>query len=52
MQAYYAVAERLKKDIKVKIAMPYPIGDLLKEFPEEETMAHRILKEMLPSKRY
>ncbi|CAL5224489.1 g7184 [Coccomyxa viridis] len=51
-EAYYAVAERLKKDIKVKIAMPYPIGDLLKEFPEEETMAHRILKEMLPSKRY
>ena len=49
MQAYFALADRLKTNVEVKAAVLDPTKDLLKEFPEEETMAHRTLKEMIPS---
>ena len=52
LQAYFALADRLKKKMEVKATAEYltqdPTKDVLKEFPEEETMAHRIVKKMLP----
>ena len=50
LQAYFAVADRLKKNMKVKAAAENPTQDVLKEFPEEEALAHRIVKKMLPPK--
>ena len=53
MQAYYALAARLMSNNKAKAATEAILDrtkDLLKEFPEEETLAHRTLKQKVPSK--
>ena len=49
MQAYFAVADRLRKNVEVKAVVMVVTKDLLQDFPEEQTMAHRTLKRIISS---